>query len=381
MKTILAALALATPLALTSCEGALDDIFGEWDKPTPTDNSGSGSTPAASNTYLKWNGTDALVPTELPDAPKMTASTTSWSGTYIVDDDITIDASVTLGGDVDLIILDGKTLKITNDHQISYNGASNFTLNIYSQSAGSGKLIVTTSADDTGGCIYYPISIIGNVNIHGGDITSTATGDGTQGIFAKNINIYGGKVSVNGQMEGIMTTDLSVYGGEVVAETGLNSSGAIYCEGNLKMSGATTKITATGADGDGTIAPSPAIYALNITIDRGELIATGGAGGAGQDGSYAIVCIDNTNTTSGKLTLNGGSVKATGGAKGTGGAVDGKAFFENTAMSAWLKTDIIVATGFTYYEDDSPNPSENVAGTAGDGTTPILNAKRYVEIK
>ena len=35
IKTILAALVLAMPLALTSCEGSLDDVFGEWDKPAP----------------------------------------------------------------------------------------------------------------------------------------------------------------------------------------------------------------------------------------------------------------------------------------------------------------------------------------------------------
>ena len=34
MKSLLAVIVLATPLALTSCEGMFDDIFGEWDRPT-----------------------------------------------------------------------------------------------------------------------------------------------------------------------------------------------------------------------------------------------------------------------------------------------------------------------------------------------------------
>lgn len=34
MKSLLAVLVLATPLALTSCEGMFDDIFGEWSRPT-----------------------------------------------------------------------------------------------------------------------------------------------------------------------------------------------------------------------------------------------------------------------------------------------------------------------------------------------------------
>ncbi len=36
IKTILAAFALAMPLVLTSCEGTLDDVFGEWSKPAPS---------------------------------------------------------------------------------------------------------------------------------------------------------------------------------------------------------------------------------------------------------------------------------------------------------------------------------------------------------
>lgn len=36
MKSLLAVLVLATPLTLTSCEGTLDDILGEWSRPVPS---------------------------------------------------------------------------------------------------------------------------------------------------------------------------------------------------------------------------------------------------------------------------------------------------------------------------------------------------------
>ena len=42
MKSILAALVLATPLALTSCDPYLDDVLGEWSRPTPGNNTPSG---------------------------------------------------------------------------------------------------------------------------------------------------------------------------------------------------------------------------------------------------------------------------------------------------------------------------------------------------
>ena len=43
MKSILAVLVLVTPLVLSSCEGALDDLLGEWSRPTPGSSPGGGS--------------------------------------------------------------------------------------------------------------------------------------------------------------------------------------------------------------------------------------------------------------------------------------------------------------------------------------------------
>ena len=81
IKTILAAFALAMPLVLTSCEGTLDDVFGEWSKPTP-------STPApAAVTSIKLNETtlyknkgDAAVTLTATVAPENAADkTVTWS--------------------------------------------------------------------------------------------------------------------------------------------------------------------------------------------------------------------------------------------------------------------------------------------------------------
>lgn len=138
-KYFVAALLLGLPLAFTSCDPYLDDIFGEWSRPSGNTNTNPGTdpTPAASETYLKWNGTDALVATPLPESyKKMSASETTWSGTYIVDEDIEITGDVTLGGDVDLIIKNGKTLSLADDKTIMYIGSEGYKLNIYSQSTG-----------------------------------------------------------------------------------------------------------------------------------------------------------------------------------------------------------------------------------------------------
>ena len=52
MKSFLAVLLLATPLALTSCEGSLDDILGEWSRPTAAEAGGGTKTVAVTGITL-----------------------------------------------------------------------------------------------------------------------------------------------------------------------------------------------------------------------------------------------------------------------------------------------------------------------------------------
>lgn len=52
MKSLLAVIVLATPLALTSCEGTLDDILGEWSRPTGAETGGGTKTVAVTGITL-----------------------------------------------------------------------------------------------------------------------------------------------------------------------------------------------------------------------------------------------------------------------------------------------------------------------------------------
>lgn len=332
MKSIFAALVLATPLALASCEGALDDVLGEWSRPTPGNNNNN-TTTSTTIEHVEYtvSGTTASSSTKSLAEGEYTAVTSSLSSLsadkpYVVNDDITLDGNVNLTGDAKIILCDGKTLTING-----YLGDSTFpqtySLSIYGQSGQTGKLIVKTTDGS------YPIMVY-DLKIHGGNISSKDVGTGydTQGIFTEhNFDIYNGKIEAFGTMEGVMVNGggtLTTYGGSLEATTSASifasGAGSEAIAGSVIMNGGT--ITATGGDATASSMPGgDAIYGT-LTVNGGTLTATGGAG-VGTIGGCGIVAYDleingGTVTAIGNvaegilvdnITLNGGNVSVTGG--------------------------------------------------------------------
>lgn len=275
---------LSLPMVLTSCE----DILGEWDKPAPvnvivTPDDGGGAT--ALNTYLVWNGVDALeaqtIPATAIDAETGITSTTIASGTYIVKKDLNLSGNYQFTGDVDLILSDNTTLTITGSLNADTWGTHK--LKIYAQSEGDdkGKLVINTSTTDG-------ISITcGDIEIHGGDINVSSTvysgGGGTMGLETQyDLNIYGGKVTAFGTMEGINAYgNLYIYSGEINATAGASGGqGGKGIMGTITINGGT--VTATGGDG-----------------------VSGAAGGAGMDGTITINNCTKVTSTGGDGTPKG----------------------------------------------------------------------------
>ena len=175
MKSLLAVILLATPLVLTSCEGALDDVLGEWSRPTPGNNNNhnnnTNTTPSAdmTNKYRVWNGSDY----DTPDIPSTaidasTITNTINAGFYDVKGDVNLSGTITLAGDAEFLLRDGATLKMSGaivDNTGTYN------LKIYAQSEGTGmgKLDITNSSASD-----YPITV-SKLTIHGGEIIASNT--------------------------------------------------------------------------------------------------------------------------------------------------------------------------------------------------------------
>ena len=171
--------------------------------------------------YIDENGN-----TQYADATELTSNTRNWAdgSWYVVPEGgVTISNRITVSGTVNLILRDGATL--TASQGIT---TSNATLNIYAQSAGTGKLIATGTAGynapgsaGIGGnaSTTGTAGAGGTLNIYGGIITATGGtgayrtggGAGIGGAGGRNSTYYG-----NGGAGGTV----SIYGGTVTATGG-----------------------------------------------------------------------------------------------------------------------------------------------------------------
>lgn len=350
-------------MCLTSCEGALDDVLGEWSRPTPGNN--TNTTPTTSSTYRVYTSGTSYTDEALPTSGVTTEAniTNTWTGDIVISSDKTLTGDVTLSGDVNLIIKDGAELKVNG--QIL--GTSN-DLKIYGQSESSGKLTVDAATQ-------YNIRVK-NLEVHGCVIKGTSADQSIENSSSGTIKIYNGTVDVTGNTNGIMAQgDLTIYGGTVkssstqvaislygcslaieggtvsatsasataidsytgtasinisggtVTATGGNNSsgdgghGISISNGNISISGSSTSVTAIGGDG-GTGATDKGGHALYVNKAYATILITGGtinatAGNATGGGGYAIYAYDGT-TINAAVIFNGGcDVTAT--AAGTDG--------------------------------------------------------------
>ena len=226
---------------------------------------------------------------------------------YVVDDNCIVNETITISGDVKLVLKDGKKLTVTGTGTGASGGAGinvgpTNSLTIYGQSGGSGIL-----------------EAIGNNG-----------GAGIGGAFGGNSC---GSVTING---GVVTAT-----GGTVSSTGLGAAGI----------------------GGGANVGSPGGTGGDVTINGGKVTATGGgyssafgpgigggvASGAARGGDGTLTVRDNIVVKAGK-TPNPTSVKA----HGSGGSIDLKSHEQYyTAMvgadPVTPESDSIKASGATIY--------------------------------
>ena len=453
-------------MCLTSCEGALDDVLGEWSRPTPGNNTNTTPSTDTTNKYRVWNGTDYDTPT-IPSTAidASTITTTINAGFYDVKSDVNLSGTITLAGDAEFVLRDGATLKIAGaivDNTDTYN------LTIYAQSEGTGmgKLDITSTSGD------YPI-YAKKLTVHGGEIIASNTG-GNAVNLPGGLDMLGGKLTASSDGVGIMVYGgvVNVEKGTIDAQTSGNYVAAFNASGiDMTVKGGTVKVTTSGDNGscisvggdftinDGEIDAQATGESYGIdasgadkkfTVSGGTITAKSGAGGkaainvanemevtdgtinatAGADGEgiYVqnasgattpvfkvsggnITAIAGNATTgngvdgiavTGDSNITGGTINTTGGNAAGAGNPGGNGFTSTTINFSGCTvvatggadtggpigkgidngTTIIVATGLTYYEGTSANPSTApTTTTPGDGATPISCNQQYVEIK
>ncbi len=221
--------------------------------------------------------------------------TTLAAGWYFVGKDIDYTATVTLGGNVNLILADGCTMNIgTNDNKINdygihgyINNSNQFDLTIYGQSLGTGDLnIYTTGSDYHHAILVNNLTINGGIvtaitndskatalyaasdlTINGGNVTATGTGWNTGiGILGFNsVTINGGNVTANGSNYGITARSgvVTINGGNVTANGSINGIYAWVSSGTITL---------------GWTRPDDRITASSISTEGGTVaVATGQA--------------------------------------------------------------------------------------------------------
>ena len=172
--------------------------------------------------------------------PLVESMTTLVEGSYVVNSDVSFTGTVTLAGDVTLILADGCTMSIgTEDDPLGAGGIdSPYHLTIYGQALGTGYLKIYSSASygirmgggkaytqhsgnvlirhNSGPCIYQ-----GDITLDGGTLDVESGGNGDGDIYATTISILGGKSWARGK---------GLYGSQGITLGCTNDSDVIYAE-------------------------------------------------------------------------------------------------------------------------------------------------------
>ena len=331
---------------------------------------------ATGNTYRVYTSGTAYTDEAIPsDAVTVTSTTTTWAaGTYVVSEDVTISGDVTLTGDVNLILSDGAELTVNGIFSNPLDNSDNrtYSMNIYGQSGGTGKLTMKHSAIN---------AMAHNLNIHGGTITIKDGGVEQAIETTGRLNVFHGTIDVHGAYGGIISLgNMFVYGGTITASSDANTA-AIMANHDLTISGGTINAQCT-SQMEGILAGG------TITINGGKVTAKGGAGGGiGLEGTTTIsggtvTAIGGDGVAGGiengaagydgTLTVTGGELTATGGAKAGEGS-----------NGSGISGTIELGDGIHLYTGtvSEPNPSSAIPDQTGPGTIDPAPESRYVVIQ
>lgn len=221
-------------------------------------------------------------------------ATTLEGGWYAVTKNTTAtyDGTLTLNGNVNLILEDGAKLYVgtesnpingigisTNISNVNSNG---YNLTIYGQStdaATAGTLKVYSSSNDKNNCGGISLTSA-TFTLNGGNVLVSSTGTEGNGIYGEYFIMNGGKLDASSTNHAAiyMYYDITIGGG-IVSTTGYDC-GLHAANGSVKINGGSVNASVTGTPGFG----NPAIYTANgrnsatnttnsITINGGNLIA------------------------------------------------------------------------------------------------------------
>ena len=265
------------------------------------------------------------------------------NGWYVAVGDVTVNGMITVSGNVNIILCDGATLRVSNGIRAS----SGNSLTVWGQTKGTGKLTAIGEEEYCAGIGAYSNGSnfydCGTVTINGGivDATGGHDGAGIGGIYGQS----GGTVTVNS--------------GTVIAHGGVNGAGIgmgrLGTGGTVTINGGT--VSAYGGESGAGIGGGDATGGGTIDINGGTVNAYGGfeaaAIGGGRTGS------------GGTIDIQGGTVNAYGGfeAAAIGGGSGGN------GGSITIQGGSVTAEGGDYYHDMVGHYTYDIGTKKGSTTT------------
>lgn len=267
----------------------------------------------------------------VPVTSDMTALSDGW---YVVNGQVDISNSITVSGNVCLILADGCTLTV-GGIQVSGEGGAN-SLQIFAQSDGDamGRL-VSTAAGDAAGIGGGAGEINGSITIFGGNVEAAggARGAGIGGgkdAAGQNITIHGGRVTAKAYTAVFDGTAEDARGGGAGIGGGqggdgrhiLITGGTVHAEGTLILTFDANGQPTTSSGGGAGIGGGSGSGGTAIAIRGGTVTAVGSEAGAGIGGGGGSGDADSRCYGS-DITIEGGVVTAKGGGAGIGGGQGG----------------------------------------------------------
>ena len=237
----------------------------------------------------------------------ITSSTTALAdGWYYVSGSVVISSTVTISGNVNLILTDDSSLSISVDYGAAIGLTGDNSLTIYGQTKGNGSLSAINTDYGPGIGSESSSTPCGTLTINGGVVTAEVRGSYSYSAIGSCYQGNGGTVTINGG-----TVTATVAGTNAGAAIGGGQSGS---GGTVTINGGT--VTATANSGAG-IGGGMSGAGGTVTINGGVVTASSSNQGAGIGGGML--------GAGGTVTINGGTVTANGGvgAAGIGGGSSG----------------------------------------------------------
>ena len=375
-----AAMLLVTTLVFTSCEGALDDIFGEWDRPGTVT-----SISLTSTTLTLVVGEADVTLTYTIEPANATDKTVIWSSdnTAVATVDATGRVHAVAEGTATITVQVGKktatcvvtviAIPITYETYRAWDGTA-----LTAQKVSTSEIQEVTEATTSLHEGFYivkkdvtiPTGLVIDENTQlilcdGATLTINGYIEGPCTTATYSLTIYGqenqtGKLIVNAQdsHNGILVKDLEIHGGDIRITGGDGGTYAAIQVGNdMKVYGGTIK--ATGGDNG----VCDAIKVTNKMEVKGGIInATGGTSGVGIQingtgtpfvVSGGTITAKGANSSSsdglagiavtGASHITGGTINTTGGDAASGDHFGGAGFYSSPGIS--VDGGSVVATG------------------------------------